>query len=161
MLEKIAKSLKQKKLWVATAESCTAGLVAHMLTNVSGSSEYFKGSVVAYSNEVKMKVLGVKEETLKKYGAVSEQTAKEMAYGVKKLLGVDIAVATTGIAGPTGGTPTKPVGLVYIGLATPDGIEARKFLFKGNRLQNKESFANAALSMLLKYLESSLSSNKI
>jgi len=161
MLEKIAKLLKQKKLWVATAESCTAGLVAHMLTNVSGSSEYFKGSVVAYSNEVKMKVLGVKEETLKKYGAVSEQTAKEMAYGVKKLLGVDIAVATTGIAGPTGGTPTKPVGLVYIGLATPDGIEARKFLFKGNRLQNKESFANAALSMLLKYLESSLSSNKI
>jgi len=161
MLEKIAKSLKQKKLWVATAESCTAGLVAHMLTNVSGSSEYFKGSVVAYSNEVKMKVLGVKEETLKKYGAVSEQTAKEMAYGVKKLLGVDIAVATTGIAGPTGGTPTKPVGLVYIGLATPDGTEARKFLFKGNRLQNKESFANAALSMLLKYLESSLSSNKI
>jgi len=154
MLEKIAKLLKQKKFWVATAESCTAGLVAHMLTNIPGSSEYFKGSVVAYSNEVKTKVLGVKEETLKQYGAVSEQTAKEMASGVKKLLGVDIAVATTGIAGPGGATPTKPVGLVYIGLATPEGIEARKFIFSGDRLQNKESFANAALSMLLEYLES-------
>ncbi len=153
MLEKIARLLKEKKLWIATAESCTGGLISHILTNIPGSSEYFKGSVVAYSNEVKMNVLGVKEETLRKYGAVSEQTAKEMADGVRNLLNVDIAISTTGIAGPGGGTPTKPVGLVYAGIATPDGVKARRFLFNGDRLQNKESFANAALSMLLEYLE--------
>ncbi len=153
MLERIAELLKKNNLWVATAESCTAGLVAHTLTNIPGSSEYFKGGVVAYSNEVKVKLLGVKEETLKKHGAVSSQTAYEMAYGVKKLLDVDIGIATTGIAGPGGATPTKPVGLVYIGLATPDGVETRKFNFHGDRLQNKESFCKSALQMLLEYLE--------
>ncbi|MCD6448113.1 MAG: CinA family protein [Thermoplasmata archaeon] len=153
MLEKIAELLKEKKLWVATAESCTGGLIAHKLTNIPGSSEYFKGGIVAYSNEVKMKVLGVKEETLKKYGAVSEQTAKEMANGVRNLLGVDVAIATTGIAGPGGGTATKPVGLVYAGIATPEGVKAKRFLFQGDRLENKENFAKAALGMLLEYLE--------
>ena len=153
MLEKIAKMLKERKLWVATAESCTGGLIAHKLTNIPGSSEYFKGGIVAYSNEVKVKVLGVKEETLKKYGAVSEQTAKEMANGVKNLLGVDIAIATTGIAGPGGGTAAKPVGLVYAGIAAPEGVKAKRFLFQGDRLENKENFAKAALGMLLEYLE--------
>jgi len=154
MLERIAELLKEKKLWVATAESCTAGLLAHMLTNIPGSSEYFKGGVVAYSNEVKVKLLGVKEETLNKYGAVSHETAYEMALGVKKLLNVDIGIATTGIAGPGGATPTKPVGLVFIGLALPEDVKTKKFNFHGNRLQNKESFAKAALGMLSEYLES-------
>lgn len=153
MLEKIASLLKERKLWIATAESCTAGLIAHMLTNISGSSAYFKGGVVAYANEVKVNLLGVKEDTLAKYGAVSHQTAYEMASGIKNLMGVNIGLATTGIAGPTGGTEEKPVGLVYIGLATDEGVEVKKFNFKGDRLQNKENFAKSALNMLLEYLE--------
>ncbi len=153
MLERIASLLKEKGLWIATAESCTGGLIAHKLTNVPGSSEYFKGGVVSYSNEVKMKLLGVREETLKEYGAVSEQTAREMANGVRKLLDVDIAIATTGIAGPGGATPTKPVGLVYASLSSPEKTIVKKFVFKGEREENKESFANAALNILLEYLE--------
>ena len=153
MLEKIASLLKEKKLWIATAESCTAGLIGHTLTNIPGSSEYYKGGIISYSNEVKMKILGVKKETLETYGAVSEQTACQMAEGAKRVLETDIAIATTGIAGPGGGTKEKPVGLVYIGLATPEGVEARKFIFHGDRLQNKENFCNAALKMLLEYLE--------
>jgi len=152
MLEKIAQFLLERKWWIATAESCTGGLLAHTLTNIPGSSAYFKGGVVSYSNEVKMKVLGVKRETLEQYGAVSEQTAREMAEGVKNLMEVDVAVATTGIAGPGGGTPEKPVGLVYIGLATPEGVEVKRFLFNGDRLYNKEQFCNAALNMVLEYL---------
>jgi PncC family amidohydrolase len=153
MLERIASLLKKKGLWIATAESCTGGLIAHKLTNVPGSSEYFKGGVVSYSNEVKMKLLGVREETLREYGAVSEQTAREMANGVRKLLDVDIAIATTGIAGPGGATPTKPVGLVYASLSSPEKTIVKKFVFKGEREENKESFANAALNILLEYLE--------
>ncbi|HHO57113.1 MAG TPA: CinA family protein [Thermoplasmatales archaeon] len=153
MLERIASLLKEKGLWIATAESCTGGLIAHKLTNVPGSSEYFKGGVVSYSNEVKMKLLGVREETLREYGAVSEQTAREMANGVRKLLDVDIAIATTGIAGPGGATPTKPVGLVYASLSSPEKTIVKKFVFKGEREENKESFANAALNILLEYLE--------
>ncbi|MBC7081571.1 MAG: CinA family protein [Thermoplasmatales archaeon] len=153
MIERIAELLKKNNLWIATAESCTAGLIAHTLTNISGSSEYYKGGIVAYSNEIKAKILGVKEETLKKYGAVSEQTAREMAEGAKKVIGADIAIATTGIAGPTGGTEEKPVGLVYIALATPEGTEVKRFLFKGDRLENKQNFCNSALQMLLDYLE--------
>ena len=152
MQEEIARFLLERKWWIATAESCTGGLVAHTLTNIPGSSAYFRGGVVSYSNEVKMKVLGVKRETLEQYGAVSEQTAREMAEGVKNLMEVDVAVATTGIAGPGGGTPEKPVGLVYIGLATPEGVEVKRFLFNGDRLYNKEQFCNAALNMVLEYL---------
>ena len=153
MLEKIASLMKEKKLRIATAESCTAGLIAHLLTNISGSSAYFKGSIVAYANEVKINLLGVKEDTLAKYGAVSYQTAYEMASGIKNLMKVNIGLATTGIAGPTGGTKEKPVGLVYIGLATDEGVKVKKFNFKGDRLQNKENFAKSALNMLLEYLE--------
>lgn len=152
MQEEIARALLERKWWIATAESCTGGLVAHTLTNIPGSSAYFRGGVVSYSNEVKMKVLGVKRETLEQYGAVSEQTAREMAEGVKNLMEVDVAVATTGIAGPGGGTPEKPVWLVYIGLATPEGVEVKRFLFNGDRLYNKEQFCNAALNMVLEYL---------
>jgi len=137
--EVVGSLLREKKLTIATAESCTGGLVAATLVNVPGSSEYFKGSVVAYSNEVKEKVLGVKKETLEKYGAVSPQTAEEMALGVKRLLGTDIGVSTTGIAGPGGGTPEKPVGLTYFAIAYGDRVETYKKVFSYSRNQNRLS----------------------
>jgi len=156
VLHRVAELLKHKKLTVATAESCTGGLIGHTLTNVSGSSEYYDRGIISYSNRAKMELLGVKEETLKKHGAVSEQTAREMAIGVRERSRVDIGIATTGIAGPTGGTREKPVGLVYIGLSTKEGTVVRKFNFHGNRLENKESTCNAALQILLEYLEDKL-----
>ncbi len=132
--EVLGKILKSKNMTCSTAESCTAGLTAKMITDVSGSSAYFVGGVASYSNDVKIKVLGVRKETIEKYGAVSEETAREMADGVKKLTGSDIAVSITGIAGPTGGTPEKPVGLVWFGVAYPDGkIHTEKHHFNGNR----------------------------
>ena len=152
MLEEIAELLKKRKLTIATAESCTGGLIGHMLTNVPGSSEYYKGGVIAYSNEVKICLLHVRRETIQKYGAVSEQTAYEMADGAKRKFDVSLALATTGVAGPSS-SENKPVGLVYIALANPYGIEVKEFRFQGDRLKNKENFANAALGMLLDFLK--------
>jgi len=152
LLEKVSKKLKEKHLSIATAESCTGGLLSHILTNISGSSEYFIQGIVSYSNESKIKSLGVPPEILKRFGAVSKQTAIAMAQGVKNKSTVDIGISTTGIAGPTGGTKDKPVGLVYIGIAVFDKIEVKKFLFTGNRLQNKESTCNEALKMLLEFI---------
>jgi len=151
MIEEVAKLLKEKKLTISTAESCTGGLLAHMLTNVPGSSEYYKGGVVAYSNEAKICMLHVRRATIEKYGAVSEQTAYEMADGAKREFDTDFAISTTGVAGPTG-SEKKPVGLVYIGFANPYGIEVREYKFEGDRLQNKQQFANAALKILLDFL---------
>ena len=156
VLRKVAELLKHKKLTVATAESCTGGLIGHTLTNISGSSEYYDRGIISYSNRAKMELLGVKEETLKKYGAVSDQTAREMAMGVRERSKVDIGIATTGIAGPTGGTKEKPVGLVYIGLSVKEGTIVRRFNFHGDRLGNKKSTCNAALQILLEYLEGKL-----
>lgn len=119
-------ALKKNNKTVATAESCTGGLISKRITDVSGASSVYMGSVISYANEVKMSVLGVRSETLASYGAVSEQTAKEMAEGVRKLCGTDIGISTTGIAGPDGGTSEKPVGLVYIGISTKDKTEAVK-----------------------------------
>jgi PncC family amidohydrolase len=141
-------------LTVGTVESGTGGRIADRITNVPGSSDYFKGSVVSYSNEVKMNLLGVKKETLENYGAVSEQTAIEMAQGGRKLLNVDICISDTGIAGPSGGSPEKPVGLFYIGLATRDESLSQKQIFPGNREENKRDAAEAALNMLKQYLKS-------
>jgi nicotinamide-nucleotide amidase len=149
----VGKLLREKGLTIATAESCTGGLVAATLVNVSGSSEYFKGSVVAYSNEVKEKVLGVKRETLEKYGAVSERTAKEMAVGVRELLKTDIGISTTGIAGPTGGTEEKPVGLTYFGIAFKDNVYVFKEIFPFDRNQNRLSATYFALFQLWKLLK--------
>ncbi|MGD0780188.1 MAG: CinA family protein [Dehalococcoidales bacterium] len=154
-LEKeIGDLLRQKGLTLGTVESATGGLISHLITNVAGSSDYFKGSIVSYANETKMKVIGVKTETLKRYGAVSPQVAEEMAKGGKKVLGVDICLADTGIAGPGGATPGKEVGLFYLGMANKDGVLSRKYEFHGNREQNKQSTAEAALEWLKEYLVS-------
>ncbi|MEA2054303.1 MAG: CinA family protein [Candidatus Thermoplasmatota archaeon] len=152
-MENIASLLKKRNLKIATAESCTGGLIGHTITNVPGSSYYYEGGVISYSNAIKMKFLGVNEETLKKYGAVSEQTAKEMAEGIKNRASVNIGIATTGIAGPGGGTTEKPVGLVYVALAGNEGTYVKKFNFHGNRGENKKSTCDAAINMLLNYLE--------
>ncbi len=152
--KRIGELLSQRGWTLAVAESCTGGLLGHRITNVPGSSSYFQGGVVSYSNEAKERILGVPHETLVEHGAVSEQTVLAMARGVRQLLGTDIALSVTGIAGPTGGTPEKPVGLVYIGLAA-DGIElCEKHIWKGDRTENKERSAEAALEVLLKHLTS-------
>ncbi len=146
--ETIGELLKGKKKTLSVAESCTGGLLGGEITNISGSSDYFKGGVIAYSNEVKIKVLGVKPQTIEQYGAVSEQTAKEMAEGVRKLLNSDYGISITGIAGPTGGTLEKPVGTVWIGLADSSSVFAKKFLFGGDRAINRERSVAEALTML-------------
>jgi len=141
-----------KSLIIGAVESATGGRVADRITNMPGSSDYFKGSVVAYSNEVKIALLGMKKAALEKYGAVSEQTALEMARGGRKLLDVDICVSDTGIAGPAGGTPSKPVGLFYLGLAAENTSFSQTHVFPGNREGNKRDAAEAALNMLKQYL---------
>jgi PncC family amidohydrolase len=141
-----------KLLTIGAVESATGGRIADRITNVPGSSDYFKGSVVAYSNEVKTVLLGVQKATIDNYGAVSEQTALEMAQGGRKLLDVDICVSDTGIAGPSGDTPEKPVGLFYLGMAARDESLSQKHVFQGNREENKRDAAEAALNMLKQYL---------
>ena len=137
---------------LGVVESATGGLISHLLTNVPGSSDYYKGSVTAYSNEVKINVIGVKAETIARYGAVSPQVAREMAWGGRKILAVDICIADTGIAGPGGASPGKPVGLFYIGLCHRGGIYSRKHTFTGDREGNKQQAAEAALLWLKEYL---------
>lgn len=151
--ELVGKLLKDRHCTVATAESCTGGKVASLITSVSGSSEYYKGSVVSYCNEVKADVLGVSRADLEKYGAVSSTVAEQMASGVRRLLKTDYAVATTGIAGPTGGSDEKPVGTVWIAVATPTKVVSRKYVFGKDRAINIERFAASALSMLIVEME--------
>ncbi|MBR3799393.1 MAG: CinA family nicotinamide mononucleotide deamidase-related protein [Bacteroidales bacterium] len=151
--ELVGKLLKDRHCTVATAESCTGGKVASLITSVSGSSEYYKGSVVSYCNEVKADVLGVSRADLEKYGAVSSTVAEQMASGVRPLLKTDYAVATTGIAGPTGGSDEKPVGTVWIAVATPTKVVSRKYVFGKDRSINIERFAASALSMLIVEME--------
>lgn len=140
--------LREKKLTMAVSESLTGGLIQDKLTAVPGSSEYFLGGVVAYSNASKVKLLGVSQKSLEEYGAVSEQVAREMAVGVREKFASDIGISTTGIAGPTGATPAKPVGLVYIGLASQTDRVVRKFQFGVDRLMNKQRAAQAALELV-------------
>jgi nicotinamide-nucleotide amidase len=148
----IGQLLKAKGLTLGTVESATGGLITHLITDVAGSSDYFKGSVVSYANETKMNVVGVKKTTLDKYGAVSSQVAEEMARGGRKLLNVDICIADTGIAGPGGATPGKAVGLFYLGLAHKGGFFSRKHEFHGTREENKQAAARAALEWVKEYL---------
>ena len=151
--------LRQRGLKLAVAESCTGGLIGHRITNVPGSSDYFNGGVIAYAYEAKVNLLGVSWNTLKAYGAVSRETVLEMAAGARRSLEADIAVSVSGIAGPGGGTPDKPVGTVWVGLAAPEGKWARVFHFPGDREQNKAAASEAALALLLDYLERKLNSN--
>ena len=146
--------LHTKKLTLGTVESASGGLISHLITNVAGCSSYFKGSITAYSNEIKNNVVGVKEVTIGKYGAVSAQVVKEMAAGGRKVLGVDICLADTGIAGPTGATPGKPLGLFYVGMSHKGGTYRQKHIFKGDREQNKMEAALTALTWLKEYLTS-------
>ena len=154
-LEKqFGKIFRDKGVTISTAESCTGGYVAHLITSVPGSSDYFKGSVVSYANEVKINVLGVNPADIEREGAVSETVVLQMAQGVKKLLGTDYAVSTSGIAGPDGGTPEKPVGTVWIGVATPDRAFACKFVFSFTRERNIAKAAAKALELVLNEVKS-------
>ncbi len=157
----IANLLVKHSLTIATAESCTGGLIAHRITNVPGSSLYFKMGVVAYSNAAKVKLLGVREATIKKYGAVSNATAEEMAMGIRQLAETDIGLSSTGIAGPSGGSAAKPVGLLYVGLAWDDKVQSYKFQYRRDRLVNKAFFAQAALNQLRLALLNSILHKKI
>jgi len=129
----VGRALAEKKLTVSLAESCTGGLVGHRITEVPGSSAWFRGAVVVYANELKERLIGVRKETLEGHGAVSEETAAEMATGVRKALGSDFGIAVTGIAGPDGGTPEKPVGTVCFGLARAEATVAHRYQLWGTR----------------------------
>jgi len=144
--------LRRRGQTIATAESCTGGLIGSLLTDVSGSSDYYLGGVIAYANEVKQHLLGIDAATLAAVGAVSEQVALAMARGVRHLLGADYGLSTTGIAGPTGGTPDKPVGLVYIALVGPDVERCERHIWDRDRLGNKLLSARRAIQMLLEHL---------
>lgn len=151
--EVIGKILTEKKLKLAVAESCTGGLICNRITNVPGSSNYFERGVVSYSNEAKIQILGVNPETIQKFGAVNEQTAIEMARGVRKISGADIGISTTGIMGPTGATETKPIGLVYIGYSDGEKEFAKQYNFADNRVRNKERTSQAALELLWRMIK--------
>ena len=152
----IAKLLKGTGKTVSTAESCTGGSIAAMLTSVAGSSEYFLGSVVSYANSVKSGVLGVDEKIIAEHGAVSSECVAAMAEGVRKLTGSDFSIATSGIAGPGGGSDAKPVGLVWIGVSSQKSTETFSMVFKGDRKRNIERFAANALNILRKKLVNEL-----
>lgn len=150
--ETVGRMLKKSGCALSVAESCTGGLLCNTITNVAGSSSYFKGGVVAYSNDLKKKILKVRGNTLKKFGAVSGETAIAMARGCKKNLGCDIGLSVTGIAGPAGGSKAKPVGTVFIAIADKKSEECRSFLFKGKRQAIKLAASNNALKMLKEFL---------
>lgn len=143
----------QGAMTLATAESCTGGNVAARITSIAGSSDYFLGGIVSYSNDAKANLLGVSRETLETRGAVSAECAREMAEGARRALGADLAVSTTGIAGPGGATERKPVGLVYIAVAGPDGTRSEEFHFPGGRAVVTDAATEAALLMLFRAVE--------
>ena len=149
----VADILKKKGFTMTCAESCTGGLIASRVVNVPGVSEVFKAGFVTYANEAKQKLLGVREETLIQFGAVSRQTAEEMARGAAKAAEADVAISVTGIAGPDGGTKEKPVGLVYIGCYVRGDVLVKKYHFDGDRMQVRQSSAEAALKQLLVCLQ--------
>ena len=145
--------LRERELTLATAESCTGGLIGHLLTEIPGSSDYYLGGLISYSDDLKRNELGVDRETLAKHGAVSAQTAIAMAEGARTRYGAGIAISVTGIAGPTGDTPGKPVGLTYVAIADAAGHEVQRHQWFGDRHRNKVASAAAALSLLVEWLE--------
>ncbi len=150
---RVQKRCLELGLKLATAESCTGGLVAKAITDIAGSSEYFPGGIVSYSNEAKARLLGVPEDQLEAHGAVSAQVARAMALGALERLGADVALAVTGVAGPGGGSAAKPVGLTYVAVADGQGVEVRRFVWIGDRAANREASARAALELLRARLE--------
>jgi PncC family amidohydrolase len=146
--------LRSRGLRLATAESCTGGLIADRITDVPGSSDYFLGGFVAYAYEAKVASLGVSWDTLQKFGAVSRETVLEMARGARTALGADIAISVSGIAGPGGGLPEKPVGTTWIGVVTSGSEQAQVYYWEGNRRENKERSADAAMKFAIEFLES-------
>jgi len=152
MLERIKKIIEEfteKNILIAIAESCTGGYISHMITNISGSSEVFERGVVCYSNQAKIDLLNVNPKSIEKFGAVSDSVANQLATNIRKLSNVDIGIGITGIAGPTGGTPEKPVGLVYIGFSTKKETNVMKFTFKTDRID----FKKKVLEKILQFLE--------
>jgi PncC family amidohydrolase len=152
LAERLYRICLDRGLTVATAESCTGGLVAHAITEIAGSSAYFRGGFVTYADDVKRDELGVALELLAAHGAVSAQVARAMAEGARARLGADLAVAVTGIAGPGGGSAEKPVGLTYVGVADDAGVDVRRHQWTGDRTANKRDSALAALDLLLQRL---------
>jgi PncC family amidohydrolase len=146
--EEVGRLLRERGWTLATAESCTGGLIGHLITNIPGSSAYFLGGVVAYANKVKEEVLGVPAELLRAHGAVSQEAALAMAQGVRRLLKTNVGLAATGIAGPSGGTPEKPVGTVLIAISSPLGDKVRRLQASADRIGNKQRSAEAALRLL-------------
>ena len=149
---KIGQELRERGWRLAVAESCTGGLIGHRLTNISGSSSYYLGSITAYAYRAKVRLLGVSWDTLETHGAVSDATIREMAMGVRHALAADIGLSVSGIAGPSGGTPEKPVGYTWIGLSTPKGIWTLQVNAGGDRIENKKEIAQTALEFLYEFL---------
>jgi nicotinamide-nucleotide amidase len=150
----VGAKLRERKLTLSCAESCTGGLLMHRITNVSGSSSYFWGGIVAYSNEIKHSILGIQENSLNVFGAVSEQVAAAMARGVRGIYGTDMSIGITGVAGPDGGSIEKPVGLTFIALSAHNMTVVHRFEWGGDRVANKEASAEAALQIIIDYLNS-------
>ncbi len=151
--ERVGKALKERKLTLSVAESCTGGLMASCITDIPGSSQYFRGGVIAYQNDVKENILGVPHEIIAEHGVISEETVRAMATGCKRLFASDIAVAITGLAGPGGGSTETPVGVVYIAIADGTGVAARRFQWSGDRIQNKRSAVHAAITLIREVLD--------
>ena len=154
MLDQLATALLARRQTLATAESCTGGLVGALLTGRPGSSAWYLGGIIAYANDLKLRLLGVAPGILAAHGAVSLETARAMAAGARAATGADFAVSITGIAGPAGGTPEKPVGLVFIGVAAPHGTATFKHHFSGSRAEIRQAATEAALRHLLEAVES-------
>ena len=153
LARELGRALRSRALTIAVAESCTGGRLGDLLTNVPGSSDYFMGGVISYTNRAKAELLGVSKKSMAQKGAVSEEVARQMASGVRKALHAKIGVGITGIAGPSGGTPRKPVGLVYIAVASEKGSICSKYLFKGTRTQIKKQSADHALEMAFTFVK--------
>jgi len=149
----VGELLRNSGLKLATAESCTGGLIGQKITSIPGSSDYFVGGVIAYANMAKVKLIGVNLRTLREYGAVSQETVREMARGVRQVLDADIGLAVSGIAGPSGGTPQKPVGTVWIGLSVSEADQAWEYHFAGDRHAVNEQAVDKALGLLFDYLQ--------
>lgn len=153
LVRQLGELLRKRRWMAATAESCTGGLLGHALTSLSGSSDYFQGGIIAYSNALKRDLLGVSPELLETVGAVSSQVALAMARGVRRACSADVGISTTGIAGPTGGTPAKPVGTVYIAYADADSEQSLHLVWQGDRNENNANTVRAALELALNRLQ--------